>query len=141
MVRSAETERDRAYYGFVELVERAKATGELRADFVPEDLVLLLMATAGVINATGDTAPDAWKRLRAYCLRPGAAPPGRGGGRGAGQSGGQCPLTVFEVPVRVRIRLACRCMSEAACPKPMKSAGPRHNLRLSSTQGRCGAYA
>ena len=33
--------------------------GRLRADFSSEDLVLLLMANAGVIAATGDAAPDA----------------------------------------------------------------------------------
>lgn len=49
-----------------------KATGHLRADFASEDLVVLLMANAGVIAATADDAPDTWRRLvgtNAPCLR------------------------------------------------------------------------
>jgi AcrR family transcriptional regulator len=72
--RRFEADRARAHRGFVELVARAKATGRLRADFVPEDLVMLLMANAGVINATGDAAPQTWRRLVAYLLQAFAAP-------------------------------------------------------------------
>ncbi|WP_381793122.1 hypothetical protein [Streptomyces niveus] len=32
------------------------------------------MANAGVINATGDAAPDSWHRLTAHMLRSYAAP-------------------------------------------------------------------
>ena len=66
--RALEEQRDRAYHGFVELVRRAQAQGTLRADFVPEDLVLLLMANAGVVHATRDAAPDAWQRFVALML-------------------------------------------------------------------------
>jgi AcrR family transcriptional regulator len=68
-----EAARARAYEGFVELVNRAQATGQLRADFVPEDLVMLLMANAGVVNATGYAAPDTWRRLVAYLVQAFAA--------------------------------------------------------------------
>jgi len=68
-----EADRDRAYHGFVELIRRAKATGRLRKDFVPQDMILLLMANAGVVNATGTAAPDAWRRLVAYLLQSFAA--------------------------------------------------------------------
>jgi len=68
-----EAARARAYDGFVELVDRAKAAGKLRPDFVPEDLVMLLMANAGVITATGDAAPDTWRRLVAYLTQAFAA--------------------------------------------------------------------
>jgi AcrR family transcriptional regulator len=64
-----EASRIRAYEGFVELIDRAKAAGKLRSDFVPEDLVVLLMANAGVIAATGDSAPEAWRRHVAYLLQ------------------------------------------------------------------------
>jgi hypothetical protein len=40
---------------------------------VPEDLVMLLMANAGVVNATGDAAPQTWRRLVAYLLQAFAA--------------------------------------------------------------------
>jgi hypothetical protein len=58
-----EAHRSRGYELSVRLIERAKAEGTLRADFVPEDLVLLLMANAGVVRAAGRAAPDAWRRL------------------------------------------------------------------------------
>ncbi|WP_309066396.1 TetR/AcrR family transcriptional regulator [Microbacterium sp.] len=46
-----------------ELVERARATGRLRPDFVHQDVALLLLAIAGVANATRHTAPNAWRRV------------------------------------------------------------------------------
>ncbi|MDI3341524.1 MAG: helix-turn-helix domain-containing protein [Sphaerobacter sp.] len=55
--------RDRAFRDFVELGRRAQAAGQLRADFVPEDFVLLLMANAGVVRGTREAAPSAWKRF------------------------------------------------------------------------------
>jgi AcrR family transcriptional regulator len=68
-----ETERDRAFADFSTLVDRAKAAGALRADFVTEDLPLFLMANAGVLAATADAAPDAWRRLVGYLLQACAA--------------------------------------------------------------------
>ena len=35
----------------------------LREDFDRSDLVLIHMANAGVVNATGEAAPDAWRRV------------------------------------------------------------------------------
>ncbi|GAA3594053.1 TetR/AcrR family transcriptional regulator [Nonomuraea rosea] len=61
-------ERDRAIRGFAELTRRAQAAGRLRADFVPDDLPLLLMANCGVITASGEAAPAASRRLAAYLL-------------------------------------------------------------------------
>ena len=61
--------RERAYRGFVEVVRRAQAEGTLRADFVTQDLILLLLANAGVINGTRDAAPAAWKRFVALVLQ------------------------------------------------------------------------
>ena len=58
-----EAHRARGYELSVQLIERAKADHGLRADFVPEDLVLLLMANAGVVQAAGDAAPEAWRRF------------------------------------------------------------------------------
>lgn len=37
--------------------------------FSGKDLIVLLMANAGVIGATGDAAPDAWRRLVGYMLQ------------------------------------------------------------------------
>jgi AcrR family transcriptional regulator len=69
-----EARRAEAYHSFLELIARAKATGHLRADFVSQDLVILLMANAGVIAATGDAAPGSWRRLVGQMLRAFAAP-------------------------------------------------------------------
>ncbi|WP_327110509.1 TetR/AcrR family transcriptional regulator [Nocardia sp. NBC_01730] len=72
--KALEARRADAYNGFLELIARAQATGHLRADFTPEDLVILLMANAGVIAATGNAAPDSWRRLVGQMLRALAAP-------------------------------------------------------------------
>ncbi len=77
--------RQRAYADFVRIAGRAQASGALRADFVPEDLVLLLMANAGLVSRTAGPAPQAWTRfidfaldgLRAAAATPAAAAPGR----------------------------------------------------------------
>jgi AcrR family transcriptional regulator len=45
------------------LVARAKATGQLRQEFVVEDLLVLLIANASVVHVTGQDAPDAWRRF------------------------------------------------------------------------------
>ena len=62
-------QRDRVYHGAAELIERAKATGRLREDFVPEDVPLLLMANAGVVAATAEHAPESSDRLVGYLLQ------------------------------------------------------------------------
>lgn len=67
--KAFEAKRNEAYRGFAELIARAKDTGRLRRDFTTEDLVLLLMANAGVVAATAGTAPDAWRRLVAYMIQ------------------------------------------------------------------------
>ncbi|MBK3626290.1 TetR/AcrR family transcriptional regulator [Streptomyces sp. MBT49] len=69
-----EKRRDEAYGAMVELIGRAKAAGRLREDFDPSDLVLIHMANAGVINATGDAAPDAWRRVVALMIQSLEAP-------------------------------------------------------------------
>ncbi|GAA2654258.1 TetR/AcrR family transcriptional regulator [Streptomyces vastus] len=72
--KSLEARRTESYNGFLELITRAQNSGHLRDDFVSEDLVILLMANAGVIAATGDAAPDAWRRLVGHMLRSYATP-------------------------------------------------------------------
>lgn len=64
-----EAQRARAYKSFGEVVARAKGAGRLRPDFVREDMVLLLMANAGVVEATAAAAPEAWRRLVAYMVQ------------------------------------------------------------------------
>jgi AcrR family transcriptional regulator len=63
-----EERRLRGYERSVALIERAKEQGVLRQDFVPEDLILLLLANAGVIAGTRVDAPGAWKRFAALML-------------------------------------------------------------------------
>jgi AcrR family transcriptional regulator len=69
-----EERRLEAHHGFLQLIAGAKASGHLRSEFESEDLVLLLMANAGVISATANDAPDSWRRLVAQVLRSYAAP-------------------------------------------------------------------
>jgi AcrR family transcriptional regulator len=65
------------------LLDRARAAGRLRADFAVEDVVLLLLANAGVVRRTAEHAPAASPRLVALLLdgmhaaaaSPGSAPP------------------------------------------------------------------
>lgn len=66
--------RTQAYHGFLQIIDRAKATGHLRVDFESEDLILLLMANAGVISATANDAPHSWRRLVGHMLRGFATP-------------------------------------------------------------------
>lgn len=66
--RALEGHRRRGYALSVRLIERAKAEGSLRADLATEDLVVLLMANAGVVQGCGDAAPDTWKRFVALML-------------------------------------------------------------------------
>lgn len=81
--RALEANRARGFELFLQVVERAKAEGRLRADFVPEDHVLLLMGNAGVVQGAGDAAPEAWRRyvalmldgLRSECATPLPPPP------------------------------------------------------------------
>jgi AcrR family transcriptional regulator len=44
--------RDQSFRKLAELIRRAKASGELRADFSVDDVVLLLLAAGGVRNGT-----------------------------------------------------------------------------------------
>ena len=61
--RTLEAHRRRGYDLLIRLIERAKDDGSLRRDVVPEDVVLLLMANAGVVQGTGAAAPEAWRRF------------------------------------------------------------------------------
>jgi AcrR family transcriptional regulator len=70
--------RTRAYDGLDRIIGRAQAAGVLRADFRPGDVVLILMANAGLIARTEDAAPGAWRRQLSFLvdgLRAPAATP------------------------------------------------------------------
>lgn len=58
----------RAQSATVDVIQRAQEAGVLREDFVPEDLLLILMANAGVVRVTRDVAPHAWRRTLALML-------------------------------------------------------------------------
>lgn len=75
--------RDRIYDAQLKLIRRAQDEGTLRRDLVPEDVILFLLATGGIISATAQTAPDTWRRtfalitesLRAEHAQPLPPPP------------------------------------------------------------------
>jgi AcrR family transcriptional regulator len=58
-----EAQRAHAFALLTELIRRAQAQGSLRGDFVPEDVVLLLLANAGVVRVMRAAAPEAWRRF------------------------------------------------------------------------------
>lgn len=60
--------RDRTWHGFAALVQRAKDSGQLRADFSPHDLTLVLLANGGLAGAPAEVAVAASQRLVAYLL-------------------------------------------------------------------------
>ena len=66
--KALEAHRSRGYELSVRIIERAQAEGTLRADVVAEDLALLFMANAGVIDVTRGAARDAWRRFLAIFL-------------------------------------------------------------------------
>lgn len=63
-----EDKRTAAYRGFERLIVKAKKVGRLRAEFRSQDLVVLLMANAGVVAGSGDAAAGASRRLVSYFL-------------------------------------------------------------------------
>jgi AcrR family transcriptional regulator len=71
--KAFEEERNRSAGKLTELLDRAKAVGRLRQDFAHQDVPLILMANAGVVTATRDAAPDAWRRLVGYLIQSFAA--------------------------------------------------------------------
>ena len=60
---------------FAELARRAKAAGRLRADFVRDDLTLVIMANSGISADTEEDAVAASRRLAAYLIRAFEAAP------------------------------------------------------------------
>jgi hypothetical protein len=71
--KAFEEERNQSAHKLTELLDRAKAAGRLRQDFAHQDVPLILMANAGVVTATRDAAPDAWRRLVGYLIQSFAA--------------------------------------------------------------------
>jgi AcrR family transcriptional regulator len=73
-----EAMRDRLTPLVRRLIERAHAAGALRTDFTPEDMPLLFWTSGRVIEATGEVAPELWRRYLGFLLdglRAGAATP------------------------------------------------------------------
>jgi AcrR family transcriptional regulator len=66
--------RRRAWDNIQQLISRARTAGRLREDFVAEDIVLLLLAHAGVVTGSGPLADRMSARLLGYLLQAFAAP-------------------------------------------------------------------
>ncbi len=60
--------QDRGYRSVVEVLQRAKDAGALRAEITPEDLPVLSFAIAGILGATREDVLDAWRRHVALFL-------------------------------------------------------------------------
>jgi len=65
---AVETAKARLFELVRELVRRAQASGQLRADLTLEDLAFLNWSNAKIVEATGAVAPDAWRRHLAFLL-------------------------------------------------------------------------
>ncbi len=109
----------RGYRAFSQLVARAQAAGSLRADFTPEDLILLYMAVAGITRYAGPSAPAAVERFIALALdgyRAQAATP--------------APPPVSQRTMALRVRQASRSERASATsaeprrPEMPRAAGP-----------------
>jgi AcrR family transcriptional regulator len=74
--RGVKLARRRLHAAVARLVERAQAAGALRADLTIEDVIVLLWATARVVERTAEVAPGQVRRFLALHLaglRPAAA--------------------------------------------------------------------
>ena len=91
--REVEAQRAQGYERFAELVRRAQDEGALRRDFVTEDFVLLLIANAGVVRATREAAPGAWRRFVGLLLDA-----CRAEGRDAGPAAAAAPVARADLP-------------------------------------------
>ncbi|MFF3557632.1 TetR/AcrR family transcriptional regulator [Streptomyces tsukubensis] len=74
-----EEPRTRALTALDTLIGRACEQGRLRPGVTSGDVMLFLMANAGVLRATRDAAPGAWKRLVALLVEACRADGERGG--------------------------------------------------------------
>ena len=64
----AQATRERVRPLLRQVVARAQAEGRLREDFSAEDVPLLFRALGRVIEATGETAPELWRRYLALTV-------------------------------------------------------------------------
>src|SRR6266540_593039 len=90
-----------------ELVERARAAGELRADFEPEDLRVIHLMLSAVIDAGHDIAPELWRLPRDPAPRPqGHARTARAtpGSTGLSDPDGRALGRRLDAPARLRSR-------------------------------------
>ena len=72
-----EQQRQRSYAAIEEMIARAKQAGAVREDFVSEDIVMLLLAHAGVASGGGSVSTAFSARLRAYLFDAFALPSSR----------------------------------------------------------------
>ncbi|MGW2541172.1 TetR/AcrR family transcriptional regulator [Kitasatospora sp. NPDC001574] len=68
-------DREQAERAIAELARRAQQTGRLRADFVVDDLILMLMAHRGLHDAPGPGRLTASRRFAAYVIEAFRAAP------------------------------------------------------------------
>jgi len=67
-LEQVECQRDRIYAAVDTLIERAHAARQIRPDVTAEDVALLLISNAGLVAATHDVTPDAWRRMAALYI-------------------------------------------------------------------------
>jgi AcrR family transcriptional regulator len=110
---------DQAYtrgcQALAELVRRAQEQGALRDDLVPEDILLLIIANAGVVHVTRAAAPHAWRRFLALMLESFRA----GHAGHAGQAGQAGPLPAAPTPLQMHRSMLQYAQLRGVCdPQP-----------------------
>jgi AcrR family transcriptional regulator len=106
--------RAQAFDGLVQLVERAQTAGVLRADFTTQDVVLLLMANAGLVERAGAISEHASARLVHLLLD---------GFRAAGASDGPPAPSVRATAIAMRRNGLRRLGSPRRLPQVRKELG------------------
>lgn len=120
----ADVAAERALGRVTELIDRAKAAGELRADFAVTDLALVLMANDGVTADSPAATRTASRRLVAYLLNSFRA-------EHAGVP--LPPCGTHERPAGVSVvRASGRRCPRAPAPGPPRTTGPGGRRRAAS---------
>jgi AcrR family transcriptional regulator len=67
-ISALESNRAAVYTKVTQMIERAQTQGVLRSDLLTRDVLYIILGNAAIVEATRDTAPEAWKRFVALML-------------------------------------------------------------------------
>ncbi|MEP7738900.1 TetR/AcrR family transcriptional regulator [Nocardioides sp. 31GB23] len=130
-----EAVRARAFKGLVKLVARARTAGVLRDDFTTQDVVLLLMANAGLVERTHDISEQASARLlhvlldglRASAATDGPVAPGAPGTEEAMRRNSE-----HRLGASIRKTKGTKGTKEPVCPQTSPASNAKTSTRSAS---------